>query len=371
MIWFSCHLDPERRPVCMCEHGRTSMFPSDISIFSVPALVPWIAHRSFQLLVPGSFVVQLPMSIEWFSWVVFLCSSGEKYEPSFYKLSDGNSSVCLATGFSQFGQLGNNSWFSHTEAVRISQDSLFNQLAFINDSASADCPEGAFITLQLQRHPLADCTTVLQLPPSPPVFLLRWFLALFPLIFCLSFRWRWRQLQRRSTARLVSALLLNVRLQIFRTISLCNVVVPRPHGEPGVSRSHGTSRPPPEDDGVQCSDDSSSVVQSVWVQHRWILRRVVSLLRVSSTENVLFHPVEPQRSFMLVLMWDAHGSFLLFLSHWCKYFSFECLNELQPVKIWWNKTTKHHPSTPVSVLHHTLSFHTIILNFWNNFYICV
>lgn len=99
-------------------------------------------------LVPGSFEVQLPMSIEWFSRVVFLCSSGEEYKPSFYQLADGNSTVCLATGFSQFGQLGRNSLFNHTEAVRISQDSLFNQLAFINDSASAgDCPEGAFITL--------------------------------------------------------------------------------------------------------------------------------------------------------------------------------------------------------------------------------
>lgn len=120
-------------------------------------------------LVPGSFVVQLPMSIEWFSRVVFLCSSGEEYEPSFYKLDDGNSSVCLATGFSRFGQLGNNSWFNHTEAVRISQDSLFNQLAFVNDSASPkNCPEGA----SLPSPPSLSAEMVPRLVPSDllPVF---------------------------------------------------------------------------------------------------------------------------------------------------------------------------------------------------------
>lgn len=114
-------------------------------IFSVPAFGSLsCSHSSCWFLVLGL----VPGSIEWFSRVVFLCSSGEEHQPSFYKLADGSSSVCLATGFSRFGQLGRNSLFNDTEAVRISQDSLFNQLAFINDSASAgDCPEGAFITL--------------------------------------------------------------------------------------------------------------------------------------------------------------------------------------------------------------------------------
>uniref|UniRef100_H3BZ78 Uncharacterized protein n=1 Tax=Tetraodon nigroviridis TaxID=99883 RepID=H3BZ78_TETNG len=67
-----------------------------------------------------------------------------QYQPSFYKLENGNNSVCLATGFSQFRQLGNHSLFNQTEAVRISQDSLFNQVAFMTSGTNLeDCEEDA------------------------------------------------------------------------------------------------------------------------------------------------------------------------------------------------------------------------------------
>uniref|UniRef100_H3C564 Uncharacterized protein n=1 Tax=Tetraodon nigroviridis TaxID=99883 RepID=H3C564_TETNG len=46
-----------------------------------------------------------------------IVQSGNQYQPSFYKLENGNNSVCLATGFSQFRQLGNHSLFNQTEAV--------------------------------------------------------------------------------------------------------------------------------------------------------------------------------------------------------------------------------------------------------------
>lgn len=122
-----------------------------------PALVHWSAERSFQVLVPGtgtsSWFFWSPTSS--FSWIIFItgwsdgfhrvccvfCSSGDQYEPSFYKLENENNSVCLATGFSRFRQLGNNSLFNQTEAVRISEDSLFNQVAFINKTD--ECGKGA------------------------------------------------------------------------------------------------------------------------------------------------------------------------------------------------------------------------------------
>lgn len=77
--------------------------------------------------------------------VVFLWSSGDQYEPSFYKLTHENTSVCLATGFSRFHQLQLNTVFRQTEAVLISQDSLFNQVAFMTKEVDEEigCPEGA------------------------------------------------------------------------------------------------------------------------------------------------------------------------------------------------------------------------------------
>lgn len=72
------------------------------------------------------------------------CSSEEQYQPSFYKLENGTHSVCLATDFSQFRQLANNSLFNQTEAVQFSQESLFSQVAFITEAAGKDsCTVGA------------------------------------------------------------------------------------------------------------------------------------------------------------------------------------------------------------------------------------
>eukprot|EP00066_Takifugu_rubripes_P029748 XP_011619014.1 PREDICTED: uncharacterized protein LOC101074543 [Takifugu rubripes] len=70
-------------------------------------------------------------------------SDGDQYQPSFYKLKHGNTSACLATGFSRFHQLQTNTLFSQSEAVLISQDSLFNQVAFMDQDADGEtsCPE--------------------------------------------------------------------------------------------------------------------------------------------------------------------------------------------------------------------------------------
>lgn len=99
-------------------------------------------------LDPSCFVCRIIFFslIWWFLCsVVFLWSSGDQYEPSFYKLTHGNTSVCLATGFSRFHQLLNKTFFKQTEAVLISQDSLFNQVAFMTKGVDeeSNCPEGA------------------------------------------------------------------------------------------------------------------------------------------------------------------------------------------------------------------------------------
>lgn len=73
-------------------------------------------------------------------WWVLLCFSGEEYKPSYYKLGDGDTSVCLATGFSKYREL-NNSLFKNTEPVRISEDSLYNQLVFLTSNGT-ECNEG-------------------------------------------------------------------------------------------------------------------------------------------------------------------------------------------------------------------------------------
>lgn len=75
-------------------------------------------------------------------WRVLLCFSGEEYQPSYYKLGEGNISVCLATGFSKSEQLQNNPLFNKTEPARISKDSLYNQLAFLSSEDEDKCDEG-------------------------------------------------------------------------------------------------------------------------------------------------------------------------------------------------------------------------------------
>jgi len=88
------------------------------------------------------------------------------YQPSFYRLTDGNTSVCLAADFSRsraaenrtgsdrtgFGRTGSNrtgsdrtgsdrTGFGRTSAVRISGTSLYNQVAWWSGEKD-ECEEG-------------------------------------------------------------------------------------------------------------------------------------------------------------------------------------------------------------------------------------
>lgn len=65
-----------------------------------------------------------------------MCFAGETYEPSYYTLGNGTTKVCLATGFSKYNATEYKSIFNKTEPVRISEDSLFNQVAFIDDTVN-------------------------------------------------------------------------------------------------------------------------------------------------------------------------------------------------------------------------------------------
>lgn len=70
-----------------------------------------------------------------------LCFSGEDYEPSYYTLSDDNTTACLATGFSRLN--GTNDQFKdQASAARISGDSLYNQVAF--SEPDGRCLNGEF-----------------------------------------------------------------------------------------------------------------------------------------------------------------------------------------------------------------------------------
>ncbi|KAK2822908.1 hypothetical protein Q5P01_022973 [Channa striata] len=63
------------------------------------------------------------------------------YEPSYFELTDDDepeTKVCLATGFSRYNVTGEhdifNKTFNEQPPVRISDDSLFNQVAFLSDT---------------------------------------------------------------------------------------------------------------------------------------------------------------------------------------------------------------------------------------------
>ncbi|KAJ4921606.1 hypothetical protein JOQ06_022988, partial [Pogonophryne albipinna] len=66
----------------------------------------------------------------------------EEYKPSFYKLEDETTSLCLATGFSRIraadkdkSEIFNN----RTGAVRIEGDSLFNQVGYLSSDQRGLC----------------------------------------------------------------------------------------------------------------------------------------------------------------------------------------------------------------------------------------
>nr|XP_029137984.1 uncharacterized protein LOC114921745 isoform X5 [Labrus bergylta] len=54
----------------------------------------------------------------------------EKHEPSYHKLQGNDSAACLATGFTQINEV-NETLFKGTEAVRISDGSVYTQVAVL------------------------------------------------------------------------------------------------------------------------------------------------------------------------------------------------------------------------------------------------
>ncbi|XP_068582240.1 T cell receptor alpha chain MC.7.G5 [Cebidichthys violaceus] len=65
---------------------------------------------------------------------LFIHDDGEDYQPSFYKLSNGNISACLATDFSRnkAAATKEKAVFNGTDAVQIKGDSLYNQVALLS-----------------------------------------------------------------------------------------------------------------------------------------------------------------------------------------------------------------------------------------------
>ncbi|KAM9844955.1 M1-specific T cell receptor alpha chain-like [Aulostomus maculatus] len=71
--------------------------------------------------------------------------SPEEYAASYYKLKKDNVGVCLATGFSRFNttkQSGRGDLFRDSQPVRISSDSLFNQVAQLQAGDEGKCEQG-------------------------------------------------------------------------------------------------------------------------------------------------------------------------------------------------------------------------------------
>ncbi|XP_077400799.1 uncharacterized protein LOC144035176 [Vanacampus margaritifer] len=69
----------------------------------------------------------------------------EEFEPSFYKLEASNGAACLATGFSRrnaTAKAGKGHMFEESRAVRISDDSLYNQVALLTAAHNDTCEEG-------------------------------------------------------------------------------------------------------------------------------------------------------------------------------------------------------------------------------------
>ncbi|XP_077357147.1 uncharacterized protein LOC144004083 isoform X2 [Festucalex cinctus] len=69
----------------------------------------------------------------------------EEFEPSFYKLEASNRAACLATGFSRRNateKAGKGRVFEGSRAGRISDDSLYNQVALLTDAHNDTCEEG-------------------------------------------------------------------------------------------------------------------------------------------------------------------------------------------------------------------------------------
>ncbi|XP_041805572.1 M1-specific T cell receptor alpha chain-like [Chelmon rostratus] len=81
----------------------------------------------------------------------------EEFEPSYYKLEDGDTAACLATGFSRHNATKNNSLFNETVAARISEDSLFNQVALMS-TGNEPCEEDGAASGQCEETLRPDPT---------------------------------------------------------------------------------------------------------------------------------------------------------------------------------------------------------------------
>uniref|UniRef100_A0A4W5NR51 Uncharacterized protein n=1 Tax=Hucho hucho TaxID=62062 RepID=A0A4W5NR51_9TELE len=70
---------------------------------------------------------------------LFLCFTGEKYDPSYYRLNSNKTTACLATDFSAYNANEHLTFFNKTEATRVNGDSYYSQVAL-----SDNCTEGKF-----------------------------------------------------------------------------------------------------------------------------------------------------------------------------------------------------------------------------------
>lgn len=72
-----------------------------------------------------------------------ICFSGTEYPPAYFKLGEGNTSACLATGFSRHNAAASHAeygkeFMNQTKAVAISpQFDLYNQVIFPEDGAKS------------------------------------------------------------------------------------------------------------------------------------------------------------------------------------------------------------------------------------------
>ncbi|XP_056247580.1 M1-specific T cell receptor alpha chain-like isoform X5 [Seriola aureovittata] len=69
--------------------------------------------------------------------------SREDYEPSYYRLTEENTTFCLATGFSRYNALSSKTdSLNWSQVVRISGDSLYNSVVlFPHGEDEEKCPE--------------------------------------------------------------------------------------------------------------------------------------------------------------------------------------------------------------------------------------
>ncbi|XP_019729590.1 uncharacterized protein LOC109518280 [Hippocampus comes] len=121
---FHCSMDASARQALL---HIERVKPSDSGVFYC-ALQP---TGSYRLLFGGG----IRLTVE--TW--------EDFEPSFYKLEASNLTACLATGFSQHNATekpGKGHMFEESRPVRISDDSLYNQVALLTTAHNDTCKEG-------------------------------------------------------------------------------------------------------------------------------------------------------------------------------------------------------------------------------------